>query len=173
MHLSAHWRSPLGPGPAPSPTSLAPRRRPGGLVEDLGHDVFDGEVAGEHPMRTSSFDEPPGLSPTPAAHGEREFPVSWPRRQVPPATSLRSGCVVPCRRRLHFDLSPDECGGWERMFAFLVHCHTTVLVHAPFPWGGYCLAPLRKLRVALGAPLAGHDVVYQHVTNPLRVLRRR
>ncbi len=118
------------------------------LVEHLRHDVFDAQVPWEHAMRPPGLHQPPGFSAPSVAHGERQLPPAGPQGQVPPSTSLRSGCVVPCGRRLHFDLPPHEGGGWERLFASVDRvawprtcCHRTRASGRNVPVGGMPNAP--------------------------------
>jgi hypothetical protein len=77
------------------------------------HHVLEGCVTREDARAASSCDQPPGLGPAPVLHGQGEALRSGPPSQVPPSTSLRSGCPVPCGRRLHFDTSPFKSGGWN------------------------------------------------------------
>ncbi len=109
------------------------------FVQDLGHHVLKGDVPREHSGRSSGLDEPPGLSASSPLQGEGELPSSWPRGVTAPATSLRSGCVVPCGRRLHFDLLPAPSGGWERLFAWRGRRHRPAIPGETFQ---YCaIAP--------------------------------
>ncbi len=86
----------------------------------------------EHSMVTPCLQEPPGLGTAPVRHLDGERLGPRPPGQVPPATSLRSGCVVPCGRRLDFDSSPLPGGGWNRCSIVGCQCHALVLAGESF-----------------------------------------
>ncbi len=111
------------------------------LAEHLVHHVFKGSVAGEDAGVATSFDQPPRLCTAPELDGDGQPLGPWPPGQMPPTTSLRSGCAVPCGRRLHFDVPPLESGGWNVRSVVVAGCHGPVVPGESFRLQGAATAP--------------------------------
>lgn len=87
------------------------------LTEDAGHDVFERQVPREDLVSAARFDEPPGLAAAPVDDLDAQGPPAWPGREPTETLLRRVAILLASGGTAHFDLSPDECGGWEWLFA--------------------------------------------------------